>query len=81
LADEFNTNVNVINDVSSKYVSTKPHSFCSHSCICSWSIFLIGFGGIPAVMAMRKFGRLPVLFWSQVCTLSLGQTSKCMHFW
>lgn len=53
LAQAFNTNVNVINNVSS-----------------NWSIFLIGIGGIFAVMAMRKFGRLPVLFWSQIFGLA-----------
>ncbi|KAG6379850.1 MFS general substrate transporter [Boletus reticuloceps] len=36
----------------------------------SWSIFLLGWGGIFYVMLMRRFGRLPVLFWSQL--LSLG---------
>ena len=33
---------------------------------CSWSIFLLGWGGIFAVMGMKRYGRLPVLFWSQV---------------
>ena len=32
----------------------------------SWSIFLLGWGGIFAVMGMKRYGRLPVLFWSQV---------------
>ncbi|KIM76220.1 hypothetical protein PILCRDRAFT_826583 [Piloderma croceum F 1598] len=32
----------------------------------NWSIFLLGFGGVIAVMLMRKFGRLSILFWSQV---------------
>lgn len=27
---------------------------------------VIGWGGIFAVMLMRRFGRLPILFWSQV---------------
>ncbi|KAJ7735909.1 major facilitator superfamily domain-containing protein [Mycena metata] len=36
----------------------------------NWSIFLLGWGGITAVMAIRRLGRLPVLFWSQL--LSLG---------
>ncbi|KDR69466.1 hypothetical protein GALMADRAFT_160462 [Galerina marginata CBS 339.88] len=31
----------------------------------NWSIFLIGWGGIFAVMLIRRLGRLPVLFWSQ----------------
>ncbi|KAI0088801.1 MFS general substrate transporter [Irpex rosettiformis] len=35
----------------------------------NWSIFLLGWGGLFAVMLMRRFGRLPVLFWSQVFAL------------
>jgi hypothetical protein len=30
---------------------------------------MAGPGGVFAVMLMRKFGRLPVLFWSQVSHL------------
>ncbi|KIM76222.1 hypothetical protein PILCRDRAFT_12978 [Piloderma croceum F 1598] len=41
----------------------------------NWSIFLLGIGGVCAVMVMRKFGRLPVLFWSQV--LALGFLIGC----
>ncbi|TFK47549.1 MFS general substrate transporter [Heliocybe sulcata] len=36
----------------------------------NWSIFLLGWGGIFAVMLMRRYGRLPVLFWSQVFALA-----------
>ncbi|KAI0031949.1 MFS general substrate transporter [Vararia minispora EC-137] len=32
----------------------------------NWSIFLLGWGSIFAVILMRRYGRLPVLFWSQV---------------
>ncbi|KAJ7885113.1 MFS general substrate transporter [Mycena olivaceomarginata] len=35
----------------------------------NWSIFLLGWGGLTAVMAIRRLGRLPVLFWSQVLFL------------
>ncbi|KAG6877150.1 hypothetical protein C0992_010680 [Termitomyces sp. T32_za158] len=35
----------------------------------NWSIFLLGWGGLFAVMLMRRYGRLPVLFWSQVLAL------------
>ncbi|KAH0581678.1 hypothetical protein H2248_011371 [Termitomyces sp. 'cryptogamus'] len=35
----------------------------------NWSIFLLGWGGLFAVMLMRRYGRLPVLFWSQVFAL------------
>jgi len=31
----------------------------------NWSIFLLAWGGIAAVMLISRFGRLPVLFWSQ----------------
>lgn len=41
----------------------------------NWSIFLLGWGSIFAVMLMRRFGRLPVLFWSQV--LALGFLVGC----
>jgi MFS family permease len=41
----------------------------------NWSIFLLGWGGIFAVMLMRRLGRLPVLFWSQV--LALGFLIGC----
>ncbi|KAI0284707.1 MFS general substrate transporter [Russula aff. rugulosa BPL654] len=41
----------------------------------NWSIFLIGWGGIFAVMLMRRYGRLPVLFWSQL--LALGFLVGC----
>lgn len=32
----------------------------------NWSIFLLGWGGIVSVILARRYGRLPVLFWSQV---------------
>ncbi|KAK0192754.1 major facilitator superfamily domain-containing protein [Armillaria mellea] len=35
----------------------------------NWSIFLVGWGGIFAVVLIRRYGRLPVLFWSQVFAL------------
>ncbi|KAJ7723411.1 major facilitator superfamily domain-containing protein [Mycena metata] len=35
----------------------------------NWSIFLLGWGGIAAVMVIRRVGRLPVLFWSQLLAL------------
>ncbi|KAI0341491.1 MFS general substrate transporter [Trametopsis cervina] len=41
----------------------------------NWSIFLLGWGGIFAVILMRRYGRLPVLFWSQV--LALGFLVGC----
>lgn len=41
----------------------------------NWSIFLLGWGSILAVILMRRYGRLPVLFWSQV--LALGFLVGC----
>ncbi|KIJ24612.1 hypothetical protein M422DRAFT_194494 [Sphaerobolus stellatus SS14] len=41
----------------------------------NWSIFLLGWGGIAAVMLMRRYGRLPVLFWSQL--LAVGFMVGC----
>jgi len=41
----------------------------------NWSIFLLGWGGIFAVILIRRFGRLPVLFWSQI--LALGFLVGC----
>ncbi|CAE6430140.1 unnamed protein product [Rhizoctonia solani] len=32
----------------------------------NWSIFLLGPGGVLAVVLISSFGRLPVLFWSQI---------------
>ncbi|EKM53342.1 uncharacterized protein PHACADRAFT_259649 [Phanerochaete carnosa HHB-10118-sp] len=42
----------------------------------NWSIFLLGWGGIFAVMLIRRYGRLPILFWSLVLSLAflLGNT-------
>lgn len=36
----------------------------------NWSIFLLGPGGVIAVLFIRRFGRLPVMFWSQVLGLA-----------
>ncbi|KZT10568.1 MFS general substrate transporter [Laetiporus sulphureus 93-53] len=41
----------------------------------NWSIFLLGWGSIFAVILMRRYGRLPILFWSQV--LALGFLVGC----
>ncbi|KAF7341173.1 Efflux pump rdc3 [Mycena venus] len=35
----------------------------------NWSIFLVGWGGLFAVILIRRYGRLPILFWSQVLGL------------
>ncbi|KAG1894641.1 MFS general substrate transporter [Suillus fuscotomentosus] len=36
----------------------------------NWGIFLLGWGGIFWVMLVRRYGRLPVLFWSQLFALA-----------
>ncbi|KAI0040200.1 MFS general substrate transporter [Auriscalpium vulgare] len=41
----------------------------------NWSIFLVGWGGIFSVILIRRYGRLPVLFWSQL--LALGFLVGC----
>ncbi|KAM0746165.1 MFS general substrate transporter [Meredithblackwellia eburnea MCA 4105] len=41
----------------------------------NWSIFCLGAGGIVATMLIKRWGRLPILFWSQV--LGLGFLIGC----
>jgi len=41
----------------------------------NWSIFLLGPGGIVAVFFIKRYGRLPVLFWSQL--IGLGFLIGC----
>lgn len=41
----------------------------------NWSIFCLGPGGILAVILIKRYGRLPVLFWSQL--LGLGFLIGC----
>ncbi|GAA5966202.1 hypothetical protein JCM21900_003331 [Sporobolomyces salmonicolor] len=41
----------------------------------NWSIFCLGPGGIAAVMLIKRYGRLPVLFWSQL--IGLGFLIGC----
>ncbi|KAI0252929.1 major facilitator superfamily domain-containing protein, partial [Lactifluus subvellereus] len=45
----------------------------------NWSIFLLGWGTLVAVMLVRRYGRLPVLFWSQapMQVLALGFLVGC----
>ncbi|KAG6850295.1 hypothetical protein H0H93_015237 [Arthromyces matolae] len=44
-------------------------TFVINNLTSNWSIFLLGWGGLFAVMLMRRYGRLPILFWSQVLAL------------
>ncbi|GAA5996418.1 hypothetical protein JCM5350_005464, partial [Sporobolomyces pararoseus] len=41
----------------------------------NWSIFCLGPGGIAAVILIKRYGRLPVLFWSQL--IGLGFLIGC----
>ncbi|GAA5826175.1 hypothetical protein JCM11251_007194 [Rhodosporidiobolus azoricus] len=41
----------------------------------NWSIFCLGPGGIAAVFVIKRYGRLPVLWWSQV--IGLGFLIGC----
>ncbi|ORY88677.1 major facilitator superfamily domain-containing protein [Leucosporidium creatinivorum] len=41
----------------------------------NWSIFCLGPGGIIAVMLIKRYGRLPILFWSQF--IGLGFLIGC----
>ncbi|GAA5924151.1 uncharacterized protein JCM15063_005558 [Sporobolomyces koalae] len=41
----------------------------------NWSIFLLGPGGILAVILIKRYGRLPILFWSQF--IGLGFLIGC----
>ncbi|EGG00294.1 uncharacterized protein MELLADRAFT_111982 [Melampsora larici-populina 98AG31] len=41
----------------------------------NWSIFLLGPGGILAVILVKRYGRLPILFWSQL--IGLGFLIGC----
>ncbi|KAJ7229561.1 major facilitator superfamily domain-containing protein [Mycena haematopus] len=36
----------------------------------NWGVFLLGWGGFAAVIVTRRWGRLPVLFWSQLLALA-----------
>ncbi|PBK81169.1 MFS general substrate transporter [Armillaria gallica] len=53
LAEQYNTTTGVINNLTSKLVFFR----------------LMRWGGIFAVLLIRRYGRLPVLFWSQVFAL------------
>ncbi|KAG6864578.1 hypothetical protein C0991_008512 [Blastosporella zonata] len=35
----------------------------------NWSIFLLGWGGVISIVFVKRYGRLPVLFWTQVLAL------------
>jgi hypothetical protein len=41
----------------------------------SWSIFMLGWGGVLSIFLIKKLGRLPIIFWSQVFGLgwTIGQ--------
>ncbi|EGG00293.1 uncharacterized protein MELLADRAFT_93710 [Melampsora larici-populina 98AG31] len=72
LAKEFDTTPGEINNLTSKIKETL---ICFISGSISWSIFLLGPGGILAVIFVKRYGRLPVLFWSQL--IGLGFLIGC----
>ncbi|KAJ7168362.1 MFS general substrate transporter [Mycena crocata] len=47
-----------------KQYNTDPNTI--NNVTSNWSIFLLGWGGIFAVILIRRWGRLPILFWSQL---------------
>ncbi|KAL0564744.1 hypothetical protein V5O48_017296 [Marasmius crinis-equi] len=53
--------------------STTPNNI--NNVTSNWSIFLLGWGGLFAVFLIRRWGRLPILFWSQV--LAFGFLIGC----
>ncbi|KAJ7607779.1 major facilitator superfamily domain-containing protein [Mycena polygramma] len=53
-------------DLASEYDTTADHINALSS---NWAIFLLGWGGFAAVILTRRWGRLPVLFWSQLLAL------------
>ncbi|EJD08563.1 MFS general substrate transporter [Fomitiporia mediterranea MF3/22] len=63
LAQQFNTTTGEINNLTSKLIRSPG------DCPSLFSLPYAGWGGIFAAMIMRKVGRLPVLFWSQVLAL------------
>ncbi|KAF7312893.1 Efflux pump rdc3 [Mycena kentingensis (nom. inval.)] len=50
-----------------EYDSTPNHV---NELAANWAIFLLGWGGFAAVIVVRRWGRLPVLFWSQFIALA-----------
>ncbi|EKM52283.1 uncharacterized protein PHACADRAFT_260571, partial [Phanerochaete carnosa HHB-10118-sp] len=74
VSPDFNVGIGIagLQDIAKTYgVSTeKITSFTT-----SWAVFLLGWGGIVAVVLMQRVGRLPVLFWSQL--LALGFLIGC----
>ncbi|CAE6445754.1 unnamed protein product [Rhizoctonia solani] len=64
LSKQFDTTVNHVNNLQVPLTITS-----------NWSIFLLGPGGVLAVILISSFGRLPVLFWSQL--IGLGFLIGC----
>ncbi|KAF8190668.1 MFS general substrate transporter [Mycena galopus ATCC 62051] len=50
-----------------RYGTTADHVNALSS---NWGVFLLGWGGFAAVIVTRRWGRLPVLFWSQLLALA-----------
>ncbi|OSD00956.1 MFS general substrate transporter [Trametes coccinea BRFM310] len=74
ISPDFNVGIGIagIQDIAETYgVSAEKIT----SSTTSWAVFLLGWGGILAVVLMQRLGRLPVLFWSQL--LALGFLIGC----
>ncbi|KAJ7223386.1 MFS general substrate transporter [Mycena pura] len=77
LAEQYNTTPGEINNLTSNWSIFLIGQFCDYfSRPQSDSIFKTGWGGLFAVILIRRYGRLPILFWSQVLGLlfMLGAT-------
>ncbi|KIM88318.1 hypothetical protein PILCRDRAFT_3335 [Piloderma croceum F 1598] len=72
LAKEYDTTTGVINNLTSNWSIFLIGTITDNAApIRTFTQWWAGFGGLFAVMLMRKFGRLPVLFWSQLLALAL----------
>ncbi|KAJ7187288.1 MFS general substrate transporter [Mycena filopes] len=60
-------------DLAARYDTTADHV---NALSANWAIFLLGWGGFAAVILTRRWGRLPVLFWSQL--LAFGFLLGCI---
>uniref|UniRef100_A0A0W0FUV4 Major facilitator superfamily (MFS) profile domain-containing protein n=1 Tax=Moniliophthora roreri TaxID=221103 RepID=A0A0W0FUV4_MONRR len=69
LAAEYNTTTGVINNVTSNWSIFLLGLWCSFSSESRRWTTNLGPGGVLAVWFINRYGRLPVLFWSQVFAL------------
>ncbi|KAI0691855.1 MFS general substrate transporter [Cytidiella melzeri] len=74
IVPDFDSGIGIA-DVHALAVQFRTSTTIINSHTSSWSIFLFGWGGMLAVILMRRYGRLPILFWSQL--LALGFAIGC----